>query len=309
MIERRVAFAALLLPFLYVAVDLLPRFPLTAVAIPAAFLLGLLAAGLGSMPDGAARLGSLAFGALLVGTVVVANADRAVFGSVGPDLMVGSMLAVPWVLVAVAGRADEPLVYRFAAFGSAVTVGLLLLTAAHSLSAGGTAYTGESFLRAFASVNSQQLLGIAFLLVGAGSSGLPVHDLFDPLFVGLTAVSLLGLLLVVVRPETERGEPLPIAWGTVPLEESEAMRRNDYGLSPAQRQVFRERSRPEAPAIRAPPGADALAVAAASAGVFLALAFAAPFAALLVTVVILAAAAVALMVVVRPGRSARPSTK
>ena len=301
MADRRLVFLLLVPPYLYLAASLLPRFAQSDLAVAPGFLLTLLVAGLGAAHARVLRLASIGLGTTLVGAAALTLGGPGAIGASGADLVSGMLVGVPFVLVAVAGRAGEALPVRLLSFGGAASFGILLLASGATLAAGSTAVTGSSFLRAFGAVNADQLIGIAGLVGGAGSTYLPAHDLFDPIYAALFAPAVIGLLLTFLDPVTGGGEPLPVTWeapaGPVVVSPG-------HGFTPAQVAALRAASRPLPPTTPGPPGLDALLVAAGATGVFVAVGFAVPFSALLATILVLAGASIALAVVAR--RPQRP---
>lgn len=304
MIAERLGFAALFLPAAYVAVRLLVVLPTTAVGIPAAFAVGLAVALLTSRSGRVARWGSVGLGALLVAAVIATLVEPSTSAGVGSDLAVGALLAVPFVASAVAGREGETLFFRFVAFALGLTLGIVILATYATVAAASESYTATTVLGAFGAVNVRELGGIANLVSGTGATDLPLHDLFDTTYAALGAIALLGLLLLFVRPQTGRAEPLPVAFRVGRSDEATRELTDDYGFSEVQRDVFRHRSEALPPATTGPPGFDAVVLAAVAVGVFVGLGVALPYDALLVATAALAAGAGALIAMA--GRSPAP---
>ncbi len=302
MIERRPALVLLALPFVYVAGALLTVFPLTAVAVPLAFAVTLLAALLAGARDPAARAGGTwTFLGLLVLTGV-GLFDPGLAGGASADVAAGVLLGLPAIAVSLAARPRWILGARLLLYGWAVVWGLLLLAAASALSAGPTAVTGSTFVSSFATTAGNQALGLLGLLDGSGYTLLPLHALTDPAYAALVGVSGLGLLLLIVPPQSGDGRPLPVATPSAahrgPAPDPAAL----AGLSEAQRATFRERTEGTPPLTTWPPGLIAVLASATATATFAFAAYVRPYGALLGAVVgALVVAAFLMLVVEVPG--------
>jgi len=299
MIERRLAFVLLALPFVWVTWAVLPAFPggfpggQIPVVIAAAIVLAVAVVALDP------RIGfAWPLLVVLAGLVVIAAAASAAtarFGALGPELAAGVLVGLPWILVSYVARPRAPLVHRFAAYGLAVTWGLLLLAAAQPLL---NAPDASGFVTGFFTVVTDQGQVFGGLLTGSATPPLPVHDLFDPAYAALTGLSVLGLLLVTVRPQTGKQIPLPVAVHAYRETGADREMTTPYGFSAAQQTVFRERSTTEPPFVTWPPGLVPVFFGAAAAGAFLVAAYYLPTWAVLATTVGLVAAVVALLLLV-----------
>lgn len=285
----------LLAPFLYVAALLLPAFPGDEVAVLAAFAVCGFAAALSASPYAPLRAARTAVLIVLVVVVVATAADPRLSTGVGDELLSGLFLGVPIIAAVVAWRSEESLGVRLTAFGFALTWGVVLLATREHLVNGGSAINGPAFTSTFYQVNASQVTGLIGLLNGSGFTVLPIHDLFDGVYASLIGLSVLGILLDLVRPQTGLERALPIA--VRPSREKAVSRdlRRPYGFSAAQRAVFRERSPSEPSPTTWPPGLLAVAYGAGAASVFLLIATVASGWALLVGSAVALAVAVLLI--------------
>ncbi|MGA8543327.1 MAG: hypothetical protein WB947_07330 [Thermoplasmata archaeon] len=243
-----------------------------------------------------------AWGIGVLAVLVAAAALTSLVGSVGPELGAGILLGVPWILVGYVARPASSLGLRFVAYGIGATAGLILLTTPLEVAAGSGGMSGVSFLRGVFTVIADQSQVLGGLVPGSAVPTLPLHNFFDPVYAGLTAASILGLLLVTVRPQTGPGAPLPLAIRlrregpearTLPLA---------YGFSGAQQAIFFERSSAEPPLTAWPPGLVSVLAGAVGASLFLTVAYLYPLSALLVVSGALGAVSVVVVIVTeRPG--------
>jgi hypothetical protein len=281
MIERPVGATLLALPFLYVAVVVLPVFPASTPGVAAAFFVSLLIAALTSLPSPRSRDLGAWVGIVLSLFFALTVWEPGTFGDTSAGLAVGVLLGLPWIAWVYVWRVGEPFANRLIAYALALTVGVLLLGTLSALGPAGTSVTPDSFVSGFYTLNIQQLQGIATLLSGAGGASLPAHDLFDATYAGLTGVGTLGLIVIVLRPHTADDRALPITFSVVSEESTPQELSPLLGFSEAQRTVFRQRSMSQAPASAAPPGLAAVLGAAIATVAFLAVAFLLPYWALL----------------------------
>jgi len=296
--ERAVAAVLLSLPPVYLAAVLLVPIVASSALVAAAFVVTL-AIALGASRTGSRpRRAVFLLTALLAVALAVAYAGAATFGPAPDDLLAGTLLGLPWIASVFVVRAEEPFGVRAVAFGSSTLLGLLYLAAAGSIGGPGAALSSATFLDHLASTNVNEASGIAGLFL-LGPASPPVASLFDPVYALLTGVGALGFLLVVLRPRTGGGTPLPIALeGTAP---SRAELSPAYGFSPDQRVVFATRSRAESPGTPWPPGFDAVAVAGVVSALFVGAAILSPYYAIAgLTVVLLALVALVLFAIERP---------
>jgi hypothetical protein len=303
MIERPLSLVLLAAPFLYLGGLVLSGFPSTDLAVALAPTVCLIAAALLAWPreSGWRVVGGGMFLAL-VGLTLAAFALPG-SGTLGGTLAAGLFVGVPAIALALAWRTGEPLGGRVVAYGFSLTWGVVLLAARDALVASSTAITGPSFSTAFYQVNANQVSGLAGLLDRSGYTSLPLHAAFDPAYTALVALSLLGLLLVLARPQTGMEVPLPVSprlsrEGAEGSELAEA-----YGFSAAQRAVFRERSAGIPALTMWPPGLPSVVCAAAAAGATLLLSILVPDYALVSSVGALGVVAVAVVVLAEVPRS------
>lgn len=277
---RWVAGGLLLLPLLYVTAVVLPPVADGESAAAAAFVVGLAVAGLSLVRSERVRAAGVGLAAVLGLTIVVAAIDRSVAVAVPLGLVAGTLLAVPWVAAAVAARSGEELGTRVVAFGVAVLFGLLALAALASLRATGGSARGPAFVARFYAMTVDQVHGIG-LFVAPGPLAPPVAGFFDATFAVLVGIAAFGLLLLLAPPQTGAGVPLPVTLPDRGLAPQATELAPEYGFSSAQREVFRARTVPEAPATQWPPGLLAIAVGTLAATVFVAGAYASPYGAVL----------------------------
>jgi hypothetical protein len=286
MIDRPLALGLLLAPFAYIGVVVVPQFPWgDAGGVGAAIAVCLFVAvvsGAEIRPSRGVELWALP---ALAGVALVTLAAPTLFGTLGNDLAAGLFLGIPVLAVVFAWRSGGPMLHRVVAYGFSLTWGLLLLAARESLTASGTPFSGPSYSSAFYQVNADQVTGLNGLLNGSGFVALPIHGLFDPVFTGLAGASVFGLLLILARPQTGLGVPLPVA--SPPFREKGADREipATYGFSAAQRALFQERSVSEPALTTWPQGLLPVVWGAAAASAFLLVAVLTPRWALLAATV------------------------
>ncbi len=295
MIERPTGFVLLALPLLWAEGVALTAFPATAVpwVVTIAILWALVALGSTLRGSTFGQWGLLLFGA----TVLIAAVGYFASGPVGGELAAGVLLGVPWALIAFTARPGDSLGYRFVAYGAAVAWGLGLLATPSLVATGSAGAYGHGFTVGFFQVFADQSKVLGGLVAGAAQPNLPLHELFDPVYATLTAISLLGLLLTTVRPQTGRGVVLPLAVRAFRAADRATRLPLTYGFSPAQEAVYLERSAPQPPLTPWPPGLVPVLVGAAGAGAFLAAAELAPVWAVLSATVAVAVAVVVVVVV------------
>lgn len=309
MIERPVAVAFLAVPFVYVAAAVLSSLTTGAVGVGTMLVATLVVAGLFASGVRLRAVG-VWLAIALVGATVLALADPNDFGTTGGELAAGLFLGVPLIGVAWVGRGREPLGYRLVAYGLALTWGLALLAARGSAAGSTGSFSGSAFAAAFYTVTTDQVTGLGGLVTGEGYTSLPLHSLFDPVYAALAGVSLLGLLLLTVRPQTGVEVPLPIT--SRPSRDAPGVRdlKRMYAFSEAQRTAFRERSESEPPLTTWLPGLFSVAVGAGSTGAFLLAAYVVPLWALFVVSTAIVVAGVVLVLVADfPGSLSRASLR
>jgi hypothetical protein len=239
---------------------------------------------------------------IVVGFFAVLAVATGVAGALGWELGLGLLTGMPWLLVGYDARPEARLGLRFVALGVAVTIGLGLLAARSYLAMPGGSASARTVLGAVYTVFAVQSNVLVDLISGTALPSLPLVEFFDPVYAGLLAAGLLGLCLVSVRPQTGTGRWLPLS---IPFRDEPADVRTlptAYGFSGRQRAVFSERTVPEPPLTAWPPGLVSVLGGAVGAGVFLLIAYAEPFRALLALVVaLLGVAAVAVLLTEFPG--------
>jgi hypothetical protein len=203
-IERPIAAGMLAVPILYVTAEVLPTFPTGAVGVVGAFAASLVIAALSSLPGTPARDLGAWVGIALSLFFALTVWEPAVFGDTPAALAVGVLLGLPWIAWVYVWRDREPLPNRLVAYAFTLTLGILLLATLATIRDTGSSITPDSFVSGFYSLNLVQLQGIATLLTGGSSAQLPAHDLFDPAYAALVGVSAVGIVLLLLRPRTDR---------------------------------------------------------------------------------------------------------
>jgi hypothetical protein len=288
MIERPIGFALLAAPFAWVAAELLPSFPGGQVAVGAAAATCFVVAGLALERTSWLNLFNVGLVLALLVIAVTTFADPAPFGAAGPEITAGVIIGIPWIVVGYVARPEEPLVIRFIAYGGAVTWGLLLIADGQQLSGLSGASAATQFVNGFFSIAGQQGQVFGGLLSGSPSPPLPLNHVFDAGYAVLTGVSLVGLLLVLARPQTGTQTPLPVAVRSFRESEGDRELPTTYGFTSPQLEVFRERSSSEPPLLTWPPGLEPVFYGAVATGLFLTMAYFAPTWAVLVATTALA---------------------
>jgi hypothetical protein len=308
-IERPVAVAFLAVPFVYVAAAVFSGLTTGAIGVGAMLGATLVVAGL-SASGVRLRAVGVWLALALVGITVLALADPNDFGTTGGELAAGLFLGVPLVGVAWVGREREPLGHRLVEYGVALTWGLALLAARGSAAGSTGSFSGSAFATAFYAVNADQVTGLGGLATGVGYTTLPLHSLFDPVYAALAGVSVLGLLLLTVRPQTGLEVPLPVASRPSRDVPGDRDLKRMYAFSEAQRTAFRERSESEPPPTTWPPGLFSVVAGAGATGAFLLAAYVVPLWALfVVTTAIVGAGVVLVLVADFPGSVSRASLR
>jgi len=291
--ERAIAAILLSLPPLYVTVVLLPSLASGDLAVAGAFAFTVLLAGSVARPGAAPWRITGLLAILFVAAIGVAAAAEGPAGPFPLALVAGALIGLPWVASVPTWRPRVPLGFRCLALGVIVLLGLLYLADAQALQNSGTCLNGGNFVSQLGATNVAQAQGLASLFL-PGPLTPPVAALFDPAFALLTGLALLGLLVLIVRPQTGEEAPLPIALraGVAPEPDLPEL----YGFSPEQRAAYRQRSRADPPGVPWPPGLDAVVVAAFASALFVGIAFASPYYAVFAVVVGLVGAVVAVLV-------------
>ena len=280
-------------PMLYVGAVVLGSAPTASPWFATLFVVTFLLAILSTFPDPRVRVGTTA--ALLLLALVAVGA--LVSGGVGADLIAGILLASPALLLSLALTPDAALSVRFMALALALLDGLELLAARLVVLLSPLAFTGRSFLAAFASVNVTQLQGLAGLLSSTGGP-LPIRDTFDPVYVVLAGISAAGVLIPMLRPQTAAGVLLPTEDFRRPSTEEKPSESIEF--EPSLAADLADRSLSEPPSSGFPPGLPPLVAGSVAAAGVIGLAFFAPGAALLVLVSgLLGSLAVAILVMRR----------
>jgi hypothetical protein len=299
MIERPVAFSFLAAPFLWVGAVVLndlsrATFPFVIGAWGVCILLAAFSTSRKSYFSGAELV---VFGGLLLLAAALATSSPA-----GTDLFLGILVGVPWILAGYVARPTSSVGLRFIAYGVALTLGLLLLATPASLAAASGTVSSGTFLHGFGTLTVDQGSVLGGFSTGAAAPTIPLQSFFDPVFTALTAVAVLGLLLVTVRPQTGRGVPLPMALRVRRESATERALSPAYGFSAAQEAVFFERSAPEPPVTAWPPGLASVLAGAVGASAFLIAAYSEPFFAILdATIAAAVSAAVLVLLTEVPG--------
>ncbi len=276
--ERPVGFALLSLPFLGAAIEVyraLPG-PNAQIALGITTALAIAVAVVTLQQEHPVDLPNIVFFGLVLGFALAAYASSSVVGPYGGELLLGLLVGVPWILAAYVARPDEPVGVRFTVYGISIIFGLLLLAAAAARSGRTPETIATSIVAQFFGLAGQQFQVFGGLLNGATAPALPLNGLFDAAYAALTAVSLAGLVLVVVRPQTGERTPLPVAVRAFREAESEKELPAEFGFSPGQRAAFRDRSLGESPLLTWPPGLEPIFYGAAAAIGFLGAAYLEP---------------------------------
>jgi hypothetical protein len=280
-LDRIFAASLLSLPALYPLALVVAALPPADVGVPSGILVCALVALLWSRAserdDGRGI-------ALLIGFLVVIAATLSLGGggvTAGTELAVGGLLGAPLVALAVTWRPREAPGYRLLAFAVALSWGILLLATEATLAGG--AVTAPTYASAFATTVGNQLTGLAGVVGRTGFTSLPAQSLFDPVYVGVSALAVLGLLITGFRPQTGAGSPLPTAPRSGLRDVASRELGSVYAFTAAQRAAYRARSLPEPSRTIWPPGLLPIAGGAAAAALFLLVATVAPRWALLGT--------------------------
>ena len=296
--ERAVTALLASLPPLYLAALLLPSLASGATPVAIAFALTLAIAAGASRAAGRGRAIALLLTIALAIALGAAAADAGALGAVPDGIAAGVLLGLPWVASVYVWRPKEPLGVRAIAFGLATLLGLFYLAAASARGGPGPSLSASAFVSQLGATIVNEASGIASLFV-FGPANPPVASLFDPAFALLTGLAMLGLLVLILRPQTGDEVPLPIA-----LEMSIAPRAElspVYGFSPDQRAVFSERSRGAPPGTPWPPGIDAVVAAGIVTVAFVGVALVVPYDAVLgLTIALVALLAILVYTVARP---------
>jgi hypothetical protein len=290
--ERVVATGLFALPFVYVAAVVLAQFPLRdgglyfgfAACATIALLLGL------GGPLG--QLLAVFVDVALAIVVAAALVAFSTFGGLASQLTVGVLVGLPFLASALSWRDRAGPTHRTIALAVSVVIGTALLAARTTVLQAGGGSRPADFVQAFFTVNVSQVQGLLAIATGGSEPGLPLRAVFDPTFAALCALATVGILLLVLRPQTGAHERLPVAVTLdAPSARSDVERLTPF--SEAQRRAFESRSRTVPPAGAWPPGLEAVALAVLATLGFLAIAFADPLYAPLALVVGTAAVLVA----------------
>jgi hypothetical protein len=276
MIERPIGYVALGAPFAAAAVELVPDFPGGQVAVAAAAAVALAIGVLTFLQPETFGLPNVTVLAALLAIASVATLDPGLIGPYGPAVFVGALIGAPWILVGYVARSDAPVGGQFVVYALAVIWGLFLLANAPSAAGTGVSAIASAYVAHFFSLLGAQFQVFGGLLTGAASPPLPLNQFFDPTYSAFVALSIGGLLLVTVRPQTGSRSPLPVAVRAYRGIDSDRELTGTYGFTPAQRQVFRDRTSAEAPLATWPPGLEPVFYGAAAAGAFLLAAYFVP---------------------------------
>lgn len=296
--ERVVAAVLGSLPPLYLSALLLPSLSSGAPIVPFAFLLALAIAAGASRTTGRARGIALLLTVALAIALAATFADAGALGTVPAGLAAGVLVGAPWVASVYLWRPKELLGVRVVAFGLATLLGLLYLAAADARGGPGSALSASGFVSALGATLVNEGSGIGSLFV-FGPSSPPVAAVFDPAYALLTGVAALGLLVLILRPQTGEERPLPIALegAAVPRSELPPV----YGFSPDQGSAYSARSLGAPPGTPWPPGIDAVVVAGVVTAAFVGAALVAPYDAVVaLTVAIVVLLALVLFAIARP---------
>ncbi|MCI4352731.1 MAG: hypothetical protein L3K14_05005 [Thermoplasmata archaeon] len=252
----------------YVGAVVLGSVPSSDPAFTGTFVVMLILAILSTLPFEPIHLGATAG---LLGFSFAVLALLYLLPATGVEVLAGSLLAVPALLVSYAVR-PGPLGWRLMAFAVALTEGLALLATDVAMTSAQATFAGGEFIREFGSLNVTQVEGLGGLLASSGGS-LPLRDVFDPVYVVLAGIAVAGILIPVLRPQTAWDEPLPTA-AAPPVTRERTTREVDLGAAFAA--VLEERSSPEPASGVIPPGLPPLLVGSAAAGLVVAVAFLTP---------------------------------
>ncbi len=248
---------------LYVAGRFLSALPLDSAAIPLGF-------GLTFFFGLATAVGLLRFRWLiwagetaLLLAVLVPVLPGFPAGMAGLDLAAGVMLGAPFIGLEGAWRSNHSPASRLGTLELTLALGIWYLAALPAIAAGGGTLSGLEFFNGLAEVLATQAHGLLATFTGGVSAAiLPLGNSLDPVFVGLAAFALLGVMITTLQPRTALDEPLPWGWvtprrpgvdpgRTVALEE----------LREGQRAALASRSQPIAPEASMSPGVASLVLA------------------------------------------------
>ncbi|MGA7923178.1 MAG: hypothetical protein WCA77_04305 [Thermoplasmata archaeon] len=272
-----------LAPAAYAATALLPRFPGGDVAVYVGAGITILAALFtATNHEAIEELGALLL-VIMASLIVVGLFEISVWGPVSADLSSGALVGIPFLTAGYVLRPKETALNRIVALQLTVLFTLGLLVAAASLESAGAAFSGPSFASSFVSANEAQLGGIANIIQGLPHGGLPLSSPGDAGFLITSTVAFIGLLVLLVRPQTGVEVELPLTEDDprpVPILSEDAL----PSLHWTQRELMLRRSVNRAPPGRWPPGFGPILAAAVIACAVLGVADLAPNSVLLVVV-------------------------
>lgn len=252
---------------LYVGIKVAAAVPGPLGAFPAMFGLMFVLAVISAVPNERLSLWSSVIEVAATLSILVALYFDVGYGV---QLLAGTLLAAPVLLLSYAVR-PGPLGGRLFAFALALTVGLGLLATLEALTTASVVVAGGEFVREFVYLNVTQAQGL-YGLLSATPGALPLRDLFDPDYVVLAAIAIIGFLFATLRPQTAWGDDLPAAGASIPDAGEEGA---PADLPPDLVSALVARSIPE-PAVGVPPGMPALLGACVAAVLVVAAAFASP---------------------------------
>ena len=234
---------------IYIGVKVLASVPGTQAAFGGMFVLMFLLAVMSAVPNERLLLWS-SIAQLLATLTILAGLYFAL--DFGVQLLAGSLLAAPALLVSYAMRPGPP-GGRLFSIALALTVGLGLLATLEALVTSNVVVSAGEFVREFIFLNVTQAQGV-YALLSSTTSSLPLRDFFDPDYVVLAGIAIVGFLITSLRPQTAWGDDLPAAGVAIP-DASALEVPVDLGLEIEAALV--DRSLPE-PAVGVPPGMPAL---------------------------------------------------
>jgi hypothetical protein len=276
--ERTLATGLSLLPFLYVATVLLSLFVVSSPVVLLAFGLSVALSfvwGWAHLHEVGEAVGLSLVLAILIGELV---AEALLLGDLAAQITTGILIGLPFVLLALAEGERASIARRTVALAGALVVGIGLLATRAAIDTSATGHSPTSFVEGFFRTNLTQLEGLISIATGTAAPGLPLREALDPTYAALSALAVVGVVLLVLRPRSGLEALLPV----VPSRRRVGSLTDRLTLfSGAQRAVFESRSHDEPPTGAWAPGLGAVVIAAIGAFALILAAYLTPLFALL----------------------------
>lgn len=225
----------------------------------------------------------IVLGSSLLALAALLPLDLAGSSSAWTAFAVGVIVATPLAAIGIVWMARVPVAIRVVGLEVVLALGLWWIAALPVL-AGLSGIPGVNFLDALGTVAQAQSAGLGALLTGSAATAMPLASTVDPIYLGLGALAIAGLVWTWIPPRTARGEPLPWSWAdpriAPPLPPPGEV--DGMALRPGQREALGSRTASTPPSTSLTPGFLSVIAAAIAAGVFVAIAVIVPQAALLV---------------------------